>query len=108
MRPTYIGLWRKFTSIFTKDTAAALVAAEHTTTELTKRVDGYVAPVRQTVFKRFPTLFALLVTTGATALFLGIEQTILKYQLLQNKPELILLIGVLILAFTGRLYKKLG
>ncbi len=71
-------------------------------------VDNYVLPVRKTIFQRFPVVFSLLVTTGATAMFLGIEQTILKYQIFNNQPELILLFGVSVLAFTGKLYKKLG
>lgn len=73
-----------------------------------KKVDAYVVPVRKTILHRFPTIFGLLVTVGVVAVLLGIEQIILKYQILVGHPELILLIGVSILAFTGKLYKKLS
>ena len=71
-------------------------------------VDEYVAPVRQTVFRRYPVIFSLLVTIGVVASFLGIERILLKFEWLQRYPEIILLLGVTILAFTGKLYKKLG
>lgn len=71
-------------------------------------VGGYVAPVRKTLIHRFPITFLILVTVGVTATFLGVEQLLLKYSLFQNKPELILLLGVSILTFTGTIHKKLG
>ncbi len=79
---------------------------------LTKRAErtlaNYVIPVRQSIIRRFPVLFMLLVSLGASATFLGLEKMITRYDLLNNSPELILLLGITILIFTGRLYKKLG
>ena len=86
----------------------AFVLADKAATETVKKVEAYVAPVRQTIFQRFPVFFALLVTTGVASVILGIEQIILKYNFFDQHPEFILLIGVCILAFTGRLYKKLS
>lgn len=71
-------------------------------------VDVYAQPVRKTIIKRFPVLFSLLVTFGVAATLLGLEQIILQYDILQNSPWLIFLIGVSVLVFTGTLYKKLG
>jgi hypothetical protein len=65
-------------------------------------------PVRNTIFKRYPVFFTLLVTFGISATFLGIEQVLLQYELLREQPVLILLAGVAVLVFTGRLYKTLG
>ena len=73
-----------------------------------KRVDSYVSPVRDGIFKRFPTIFSLLVALGLAATFLGLEQILLNYQTLQEHPWLIFLMGIGILVLTGRLYKKLG
>lgn len=84
------------------------VLADKAATSTVKKVDAYVAPVRKTIFQRFPVLFGLLVTTGVAWVILGIEQIILKYNFFDSHPELILLVGVCILAFTGRLYKKLS
>lgn len=86
--------------------AAARVeqVVKQTETEL----NAYIAPVRETVLKRYPTLFAVLVTFGAVSTFLGFEQIILRVQFLQTNPWIIFLFGVTVLFFTGRLYKKLG
>jgi hypothetical protein len=108
MRPTLLNVGRKIKSFFVRDTAQALAVVETTTHELTRTVDGYVVPVRKTIFKRFPVAFALLVTLGVSATVLGIEQVLLRYELLANHPELILFFGITILVFTGTLYKKLG
>ncbi len=83
------------------------------TTELMARyaeqtVDIYAQPVRKTIIKRFPVMFSLLVTFGVVTTFLGLEQIILQYDVLQNSPRLIFGIGVSVLVFTGTLYKKLG
>lgn len=68
-------------------------------------LDSYVAPVRKNVFKRFPTLFTLLGALGATATFLGLEQTILSIPWLREHPWALFLFGVTILVIIGRTYK---
>lgn len=81
---------------------------EKVITEATREADNVAKPFRDSLFKRYPTLSTLLVTIGVSATFLGIEQIILEIDFLQNHPGVILLIGVAILFFTGRLYKKLS
>lgn len=108
MRPTAINFGRRIKRLLGGEMFPTLETVETTTTAVTRTVDGYVMPVRKTIFKRFPVLFSLLVTFGASATFLGIEQVLLQYALLRNHPELILLAGITVLVFTGRLYKKLG
>ncbi len=73
-----------------------------------KSTDKFIEPLRKTGFKRFPTLFMLLTTFGATATFFGIERVIADIVWLDSHPVAILVLGVSILIFTGRLYKKLG
>ncbi len=70
-------------------------------------VTTYVEPVRQSAFKRFPVFFALLVTFGISAVVFGFERIITEISFLNDRPILILIIGVCILAATGKLYKKL-
>ncbi len=108
MMPVLTSIARKFQSLFTKETSSAFEVVETSTTEFTKTVDGYVTPVRKTIFRRFPVLFSLLVTFGVSATVLGLEQILLQYKILEESPMLILLIGMSILVFTGTLYKKLG
>ncbi len=85
----------------------ALTTLEEVIVRARREVDGLVAPVRQSFFKRYPTLFLLLTTAGVTAVFLGLERILLDIPLLEEKPWLLFLVGVGILAITGRLYKKL-
>ncbi len=84
------------------------VLADKAASSTVKKVNSYVAPVRKTIFQRFPVLFGLLVTTGVAWVILGIELIILKYNFFDSHPELILFVGVCILAFTGKLYTKLS
>lgn len=72
-----------------------------------READTYISPIRDNVFKRYPILFSLLVTFGLVATFLGIEQILLQFDILRVHPWYILSIGIIILALTGTLYKKL-
>ncbi len=79
---------------------------------LIKRVGGdmdqLIQPVRQTAFTRYPVLFSFLVTFGVVATFLGLEQILLQVDFLVDRPWIIFVFGLVILAITGRLYSKLG
>ena len=81
---------------------------DRTVMGITSEADRMVAPVRKSIFKRFPTLFMFLVTVGVTTTFLGIERIIEHFGIFEENPLLILLFGVSILCITGTLYKKLG
>lgn len=80
-----------------------------------KRVESTVAeagravrPMQQSAFRRFPTLFTLLTTAGVVATFMGMENILKQYHILNDYPWLTLLFGLAILLVTGTLYKKLG
>lgn len=66
------------------------------------------APVRRTVLERFPILFVLLTTFGVAAVFFGFERILAEIAYLNNRPWLILAIGLFVLLSTGSLYKVLG
>jgi uncharacterized integral membrane protein len=97
-----------FSGIVTNQTVRATNTLGKAASITEKNIKTYVAPVRDTVFKRFPTLFSLLVTFGVVATFLGMEKIIEQSKFLDDSPWLILTIGVSILFLTGKLYKKLG
>lgn len=59
------------------------------------------------VLERFPTLFLLLVTAGIVLVLFGFEQTFAKIDLFENHPYVMIILGIAILIFTGRLYKVL-
>ena len=67
-----------------------------------------LAHKRDSVFARFPLLFTLLGAFGFSATLYGFFGIIDNIQPLANNPFIALLTGVLILIFTGKLYKKLG
>jgi len=69
---------------------------------------GKAKHVRDSVFVHFPIIFALLTTFGLVATFYGFEKIIDEITFFANHPILVLLAGLLALAVTGRLYKKLN
>lgn len=70
--------------------------------------ENVALPVRQSILKRFPVVFLLLVTFGVAATFFGIERIITDITWLYDRPIFILILGLLILSITGQVYKKLG
>ncbi len=76
-----------------------------TAIEYTERT---IEPLRQSVFKRFPTLFTLLVTFGIGATFFAIERILALTALFNDHPWYTLALGLLTLIVTGKLYVKLG
>ena len=90
-----------------KTTDAFLDEAENVVSATGQKIEKMAAPIRENVLMRFPILFMLTVTFGVTATFTGVEQILLKYQVLSNNPWLILFLGIGMLVLTGTLYKKL-
>ncbi|MFT5849361.1 MAG: hypothetical protein ACI9H6_000166 [Patiriisocius sp.] len=81
---------------------------EATVGSVEQAVESHMAPVRKTVFSRFPALFTLLVTFGVAATFLGFERVLTEFAYINDRPVLMLSIGIFVLLGTGTLYKKLG
>ena len=78
------------------------------TEETMRVVDKVVAEKRQAVFKRFPLLLTLLATFGVVATLYGFERIIDTIPIFAENPFILFVVGLLALAFTGTLYKKLG
>lgn len=91
-----------------KATSSVIDETEKFVDKTAVQLERTVAPVRESILKRFPTLFLLAVTFGVTATITGMEQLLIQYDVLQKHPIVILGLGVSILIITGRLYKKLG
>jgi hypothetical protein len=62
---------------------------------------------KQDSFKRFPLVFTLLTAFGVVITYNGIHGLIEKVDWLNRNPAIPLVVGILILLFTGTLYKKL-
>lgn len=76
--------------------------------QVNSNFNRYMTPVRNNVLKRYPVLFSLLIAFGLTTTYYGFEKILSQYETLNRYPWLILLLGIFILALTGRLYKKLS
>ncbi len=94
--------------VVTKGVLHTLDSVDKVVAEVEKRVDTHIDPVRKSAFSRFPVLFTLLSTFGVAITFLGFEKLVLNIGFLNERPLLMLSIGVGVLAITGTLYKKLG
>jgi hypothetical protein len=84
-----------------------VMATEH---DKDKELDALeiLAHTRDTAFKRFPLVFTLLGTFGLVSTLYGVQHIFNRIPILANNPIVSLVVGLLILLFTGTLYKKLG
>lgn len=92
----------------TNSVSKVLDGMENTVGKVEKGVESIMQPVQKTVFSRFPVLFTLLVTFGVATTLLGFERVITDISFINDRPLLMLSIGLGILTITGTLYKKLG
>jgi hypothetical protein len=87
---------------------AALRVVDDVVEATALHLDQSIEPMRRGFIKRFPVTFALLVTLGVTATILGLEQILDGIPYVHDRPWLLFIGGMTILAVTGSLYKKLG
>jgi hypothetical protein len=87
--------------------ASQFIDSQKTTEKQTDALEK-LTKKRDTAFKRFPLAFTLLGTFGLVSTLYGIQHLFDRIPFLANNPILSLAVGILILFFTGTLYKKLG
>lgn len=75
---------------------------------VTTSTEEIFTPMRDSLFKRFPISAPILVTFGVAATFFGIERIIAEITWLNEHPLFILLLGIMALIVSGKLYQKLG
>ena len=73
----------------------------------TRELTEYMHDHNRTVFGRYPLLFSLLGTFGVAAVLYGLEGILDQIQFFREIPEIPLLAGILVLVFTGTLYKRI-
>ncbi len=71
--------------------------------EIHDRAKDYAKPV----FRRYPLTFAFLLTFGVAAIVHGIELMSDEIPFFHDNPSTLIVTGVIILLFSGTLYKKL-
>jgi len=94
--------------MITQSVTKVFEGVDNTVSHVEKEVESLIQPVRKTAFSRFPILFTLLVTFGVATTFFGFERIITEITYINDRPFLVLSIGIGVLTVTGTLYKKLG
>ena len=74
---------------------------------LSNQVNSMMASRTESVFKRYPVAFGLLIVFGAIAVHEGLKGLMEDFGLLNISPWYLIIAGLLILTITGTLYKKL-
>jgi hypothetical protein len=64
--------------------------------------------LRKTLFRRFPVFFTVVVAFGVGATFYGLERGFETIPFFYDYPWRTLVVGLLVLLITGKLYAKLG
>jgi len=86
--------------MYTKD---PIQQAEKIVRDLNDSAGKYTKPV----FKRYPLLFTFLLTFGVISIIEGLKFFFEEIKFFKENPFILILIGVIILLFTGTLYKRL-
>jgi hypothetical protein len=85
-----------------------LATVEHMLGSAAVEAERAVLAYRKTAFERFPALFGTLGLFGGVATVFGLERVMEETVVFSRHPVATLIAGLLILAFTGALYKRLS
>ena len=75
--------------------------------DLSNKMNEVVGSRTKSAFRKYPLTFALLVLIGVVAVSEGMKGILESVSWFDNHPWELLLAGLVILIFTGTLYKKL-
>jgi hypothetical protein len=75
--------------------------------DVTRGLHDGMGKITQPVLKRYPLLFAFLITFSAASIIRGFEVFTEQIEIFEKHPTLLILIGAVSLALTGSLYKAL-
>ena len=73
-----------------------------------RAIHSQIEKENEKVFAKYPLLFSLLVTFGAVAVIHGFEGIVDSMPFIGEHPIVLFIAGLILLLFTGRLYKSLG
>jgi hypothetical protein len=69
--------------------------------------DKYLGQKSRSILAQYPMVFAVLVLFGSVATFKGLEEMMIRISIFNDYPILLFFIGIIILLFTGSLFKIL-
>jgi len=76
--------------------------------DVAKSANEFMGNQTKGVLERYPVIFSLLIVFGIVAVMHGFESIIENVSFFHEHPGRILIIGLVVLIFTGSLYKKLN
>ncbi|MFA5999800.1 MAG: hypothetical protein WC783_02345 [Candidatus Paceibacterota bacterium] len=76
--------------------------------KIVKVVHDSAGKITQPVLKRYPLLFTFLLVFGVSATMNGFKVLVDDIPFFHNHPGYLMLSGILVLLFTGKLYKSLN
>lgn len=76
--------------------------------DLSNKINQLSEARTQSIFRRYPITFGLVVLVGVVLLSEGLKEVILSLDFFKDHPWYMLFSGLLILIITGRVYKKLN
>ncbi|MEI6190784.1 MAG: hypothetical protein WCP24_00265 [bacterium] len=79
----------------------------HEIEHATKKANEFMGNKTQGVFTRYPLTFSFLGLFGVMSVLHGFDDVIFKIPFLSNHPTFVFIMGLVILIFTGSLYKRL-
>ena len=79
----------------------------HHVEHLSEQINRVMASTTRSVFRRYPLTFTLLVLFGVVAVSEGARGVLESFEMFDNHPWYLLMVGLVILIITGTLYKKL-
>lgn len=79
----------------------------HRLEQTTRELNDYMHTRHQSAFGKYPLLFSLLGTFGVVITLHGFDGVIVKIPFLHDNPGISFIAGILLLVFTGSLYKRI-
>lgn len=79
----------------------------HEVEQLTLKVNNHMGKKTRSAFDKYPLTFTFLVLFGVMSVLHGFDDIVFKIPLLNDNPIFIFILGLIILIFTGTLYKRL-
>ncbi len=75
--------------------------------QIVREVHDSAGKITQPVLRKYPLVFATLIIIGISAFLHGLDLVTDQFEYFHSHPYFLIVIGVVILFFTGMLYKSL-
>lgn len=91
-----------------KELGSVVNTVEGAVRKIESNADRVSKPVRNSLIKRFPIVAVLLIAFGVAATVTAAQMIFMQSGFFSNHPWILLILGISILVFMGKLHQKLG